>query len=34
MKASISHTTLRAKTLPVSKEVCCGGLTGKKYEYT
>ena len=25
----ISHTAIRSKILPVSKEVCCGGLTGK-----
>ena len=25
----ISHTAQRSKILPVSKEVCCGGLTGK-----
>jgi len=30
----ISHTVLRVNSLPVSKEVCCGGLTGKNYEYT
>ena len=29
MKSVISHTALRSKILPVSKEVCCGGLTGK-----